>query len=120
MARGQAVYQERCVQCHGVSGDGNGPSGHLMYPRPRDYRKGIFKFTSTPYGYRPLRTDLLRTVRQGIRGTSMPAFHLLHEHDIQSVVDYVLMLARQGIGTAINRSGRDRGTPLTGLVRGKI
>ena len=96
LARGQAVYQERCVQCHGVSGDGNGPSGHLMYPRPRDYRKGIFKFTSTPYGYRPLRTDLLRTVRQGIRGTSMPAFHLLHEHDIQSVVDYVLMLARRG------------------------
>ncbi len=96
LARGQAVYQERCVQCHGVSGDGNGPSGRYMYPRPRDYRRGIFKFTSTPYGFRPLRDDLVRTVKQGVRGTSMPAFHLLPESDIQAVVDYVLLLTRRG------------------------
>ena len=96
LAHGQAVYQERCVQCHGVSGDGNGPSAKYMYPRPRDYRKGIFKFASTPYGYRPLREDLLRTVRQGVRGTSMPGFSLLAESDLQSVVDYVLTLARRG------------------------
>ena len=96
LSRGQAVYQERCVQCHGVSGDGNGPAAQYMYPRPRDYRKGIFKFASTPYGYRPLREDLVRTVRQGIRGTSMPGFNLLPENDIQSVVDYVLMLGRRG------------------------
>jgi mono/diheme cytochrome c family protein len=96
LARGQAVYQERCVQCHGVSGDGDGPTAKYMYPRPRDYRRGIFKFTSTPYGFRPLREDLVRTVRQGIRGTSMPSFKLLPEHDVQAVVDYVLMLTRRG------------------------
>lgn len=96
LRRGQAVYQQRCVQCHGVSGDGAGPSAHYMYPRPRDYRKGIFKFTSTPYGVRPLREDLLRTVRQGIRGTSMPGFALLHEQDLQAVVDYVILLSRRG------------------------
>lgn len=96
LARGQAIYQSQCVQCHGVSGDGNGPSGKYMYPRPRDYRKGIFKFASTPYGIRPLREDLVRTVRQGIRGTSMPGFSLLPESDQQAVVDYVLMLSRRG------------------------
>lgn len=96
LARGQKVYQLRCVQCHGVSGDGNGPAAIYLYPRPRDYRKGIFKFASTPYGSRPLRQDLLRTVRQGIRGTSMPEFSLLPEQDLQAVVDYVLMLARRG------------------------
>lgn len=93
---GQGVYQERCVQCHGVSGDGNGPSAKYLYPRPRDYRKGIFKFASTPYGYRPLRDDLVRTVKQGVRGTSMPGFSLLPEADVQSVVDYVLTLGRRG------------------------
>ena len=96
LLRGQAVYQERCEQCHGVSGDGKGSSSEYMYPRPRDYRKGIFKFTSTPYGYRPLREDLVRTVRQGIRGTSMPGFSLLPESDQQAVVDYVLTLSRRG------------------------
>lgn len=96
LMRGQAVYQKRCAQCHGVSGDGNGPSAKYMYPRPRDYRKGIFKFTSTPYGSRPLREDLLRTVRQGIRGTSMPGFNLLPDQEQQAVVDYVLTLTRRG------------------------
>lgn len=96
LARGQAVYQERCVQCHGVSGDGNGPSAKFMYPRPRDYRKGMFKFSSTPYGYRPMREDLLRTVRQGIRGTSMPGFNLLPDADQKAVVEYVVALSRRG------------------------
>lgn len=96
LRQGQAVYQLRCVQCHGITGDGQGPSAKFMYPRPRDYRKGIFKFTSTPYGYRPLRGDLLKTVRQGIRGTSMPDFSLLPEQELESVVDYVLMLTRRG------------------------
>jgi mono/diheme cytochrome c family protein len=96
LSRGQAVYQERCVQCHGVTGDGQGPAAKYMYPKPRDYRRGLFKFTSTPYGSRPLRADLVRTVRQGIRGTSMPGFSLLAERDLQAVVDYVEMLARRG------------------------
>ena len=96
LAKGQAVYQERCVQCHGVSGDGDGPAAKFLYPRPRDYRKGLFKFTSTPYGFRPLRNDLERTIKAGIRGTSMPAFNLLHETEIQAVMDYVLMLTYRG------------------------
>ncbi len=96
LAHGQAVYQERCVQCHGVSGDGAGPAAQYMYPKPRDYRRGLYKFTSTPYGSRPLRDDLVRTVRQGIRGTSMPNFNLLPERDVQAVVDYVVMLSRRG------------------------
>lgn len=96
LARGQAVFQERCEQCHGVTGDGNGPTAKYMYPRPRDYRKGLFKFTSTPYGFRPTRDDLMKTIRQGIRGTSMPGFNLLPEKDLLAVVDYVIMLSRRG------------------------
>lgn len=96
LALGQKVYQQRCVQCHGVSGDGAGPVAKYMHPRPRDYRKGIFKFTSTPYGYRPLREDLVRTLKQGIRGTSMPSFALLPDKEIQALVDYVIALTRRG------------------------
>lgn len=93
---GYVVYQKRCVQCHGTSGDGNGPVAASLYPRPRDYRKGIFKFASTPYGAKPLRADLIRTVEQGISGTSMPSFHLLPQSDINAVVDYVLALTHRG------------------------
>ena len=93
---GQAVYQEQCAQCHGTTGDGAGPVGNLLYPRPRDYRRGIFKFTSTHYGSKPLRSDLVRTVKRGVHGTAMPAFKLLPEEDIQAVIDYVLVLTHRG------------------------
>ncbi len=96
LKHGQDVYTKRCVQCHGVSGDGNGPVANNLYPRPRDYRRGIFKFTSTPYGGRPRREDLIATLHRGIIGTSMPSFRLLPKKDIQSVVDYVLVLAQRG------------------------
>ncbi|MBX3444438.1 MAG: c-type cytochrome [Planctomyces sp.] len=96
LKRGQAVYQLRCAQCHGDDGDGAGPVAAQMYPRPRDYRKGVFKFTSTVFGSRPLRSDLLRTVENGIRGTSMPGFETLPEEEREAVVDYVLALAHRG------------------------
>ncbi len=96
LRRGEAVYSRYCVACHGVTGDGNGVAAAYMIPKPRDYRPGTFKFTSTTYGSKPLREDLLRTVRRGIRGTSMPSFALLVPEDQEAVVDYVLVLTHRG------------------------
>jgi mono/diheme cytochrome c family protein len=96
LQRGAAIYQERCAACHGTTGDGAGPVAEYLYPRPRDYRRGIFKFTSTPYGARPRRQDLMRTLRAGAKGTSMPAFNLLPQEDLDAVLDYVLALTHRG------------------------
>lgn len=96
LKHGQAVYMKRCVQCHGVSGDGDGPVAVHMYPRPRDYTKGIFKFTSTPYGAKPRREDLVSTIRRGVTGTSMPRFNRISDKDVEAVVDYVMVLAQRG------------------------
>jgi mono/diheme cytochrome c family protein len=96
LRRGEAVYSRYCVACHGVTGDGNGASAAYLNPKPRDYRAGTFKFTSTIYGAKPLREDLLRTVKRGIRGTSMPSFALLTPDDQEAVVDYVLVLTHRG------------------------
>ena len=54
-AGGYALYRRNCLHCHGVSGAGDGPTAPFLYPTPRDYRKGIFKFTSTPSGKPPHR-----------------------------------------------------------------
>lgn len=96
LKRGAEVFSRYCVQCHGVNGDGNGEAAHYLIPRPRNYLSGVFKFTSTTYGSKPLREDLVRTVRRGVRGTSMPAFPLLAPNDLEAVVDYVLALTHRG------------------------
>ncbi|WP_158520901.1 c-type cytochrome [Fuerstiella marisgermanici] len=96
LKHGQQVYMKRCVQCHGVSGDGNGEAAKYLYPKPRDYTRGIFKFTSTPYGNKPRREDLIAVVRRGVTGTSMPRFNRIKDKDVNAVVDYVMVLAQRG------------------------
>lgn len=96
-AGGYALYRRHCLQCHGVTGDGEGPTAAFLIPRPRDYRRGIFKFTSTGVGAKPTRDDLRKTVRQGLPGTSMPAYEtLMTVAEIEQVIDYVTFLSMRG------------------------
>ncbi len=97
---GYSIYREQCMHCHGASGDGNGPTAPFLWPAPRDYRPGVFKFTSTSGSgpdSKPTRADLDRTIRHGIANSSMPAFEaLLTENEIQQVIDYVIFLSMRG------------------------
>lgn len=97
---GYAIYRNQCMHCHGASGDGDGPTAPFLWPPPRDYRLGVFKFTSTAGSgpdSKPTREDLRRTLRQGIPNTSMPAFAtLLSPGEIEQVIDYVMFLSIRG------------------------
>lgn len=96
LLHGQAVYMNQCAGCHGVTGDGQGPAAHYLDPPPRDYRLGKFKFTSTPRGVKPRRVDLERIIRSGAKGTSMPSFRWMAEDDLESLIDYVMLLSSRG------------------------
>ncbi len=96
LKQGAVIYRRRCAGCHGVTGDGNGPAAAYLQPKPRDYRRGIFKFTSTPYGAKPARHDLVRVLRRGAKGTSMPAFPWLPDDELEAVIDYVILLSQRG------------------------
>lgn len=93
---GRQVYTQQCAGCHGTTGDGKGPAGGYLNPPPRDYRNGVFKFTSTPRGSKPRREDLRRILKYGAKGTSMPAFRFLSEEEAEAVIDYVQVLASRG------------------------
>ena len=97
MRGGFGLYREHCLHCHGVSGAGDGPTAPFLYPRPRDYRKGLFKFTSTATGAKPTRSDLEKTIRYGLHGTSMPAFDaMMSNREFDQVIDYVIFLSLRG------------------------
>jgi len=90
------LYRKHCLACHGLSGDGAGANAADLDPYPRDFRKGVFKYTSTAGDAKPLREDLLRTLRNGIPGTAMPSFDKLPDGQIQSLVEYVKYLSIRG------------------------
>ncbi|MCA9126240.1 MAG: cytochrome c [Planctomycetales bacterium] len=90
------LFREHCVHCHGVTGNGRGPTSQFLNPYPRDFRMGKVKFKSTTIGQKPTRSDLLRILREGVMGTSMPSFRLLDDEDIDALVDYVIFLSVRG------------------------
>ena len=96
LTHGRLLYAEHCQHCHGVAGDGKGPTAPYLNVRPRDYRKGLFKFTSTKEGKKAQRADLARIVELGIPGTYMPSFKLLKPQESHAIIEYVLFLAMRG------------------------
>ena len=95
------LYRKHCVQCHGTSGDGMGPASALLAPYPRDFRRGSFKFKSTPIGKKPTHADLVRTLENGLPGTAMPAFKTLNHskefaEDVDALAHYVRFLSIRG------------------------
>jgi len=69
---GARVFARHCAVCHGPNGHGNGPAAPSMFPRPRDFSSGRFKYKSTAAGEPPTDEDLLRTVRDGLAASAMP------------------------------------------------
>ncbi|GIX48122.1 MAG: hypothetical protein KatS3mg131_2333 [Candidatus Tectimicrobiota bacterium] len=71
---GEKLYRERCRHCHGEEGDGQGVSTPFVYPKPRAFTSGIYKFRTrheTANGNRlPSDEDLFRSIAEG------PARHL--------------------------------------------
>ena len=87
---GKAIYQQRCVQCHGANGKGDGAAAPVLIPRPRDFTSAKYKLRTTESGSLPTDDDLIRTITHGIPGTSMPAWEpFLSASDIANVAAYV-------------------------------
>jgi len=96
LVQGRNSYMTHCLHCHGVAGDGNGPTARFLNPRPRDYRLGKFKFKSTLGPLKPSRDDLVHILKEGIPGTYMPSFVLLGDERLELIADYVRWLSIRG------------------------
>ncbi|MEX0671346.1 MAG: c-type cytochrome [Pirellulales bacterium] len=96
VGRKNGLYREHCVHCHGISGDGMGPTAAFLNPYPRDYRPGKFKFKSTWRDAKPTNADLVRVLHEGIAGTSMPSFALLPPTQVDALAEYVRYLSVRG------------------------
>ncbi len=98
------LYRKHCVHCHGISGDGRGPTARFLNPYPRDYRQAVYKFKSTYNASKPTDKDLLAVLTNGVPGTAMPSFSLLPSSEVEALVEYVKYLSIRGqMDTALVR-----------------
>jgi len=89
---GRATFRIHCAGCHGVDAQGKGATWSMLDPKPRNLVSGAFKFRSTSQGTLPTSQDLMRTIDQGVLGTSMPGFPLLPMQEKYALVAYIKSL----------------------------
>ncbi|TAN21653.1 MAG: c-type cytochrome [Acidobacteria bacterium] len=99
LARGEFVYQQECIYCHGEVGDGNGPAARYLHPKP---------FNFTLLKRQPWSGGLLYyQIMNGITGSAMPFFKDdLESAKIWAVSNYI---AVEFIGEHIDSNAADSG-----------
>ncbi len=93
IARGKQLYDDAgCVECHGASGQGDGPSSPELKDNwgdkilPFDFTSGGLKGGTSP-------TDIYRTFATGLDGTPMPSYEgVLEPQQGWDIVSYCLEL----------------------------
>jgi len=88
LARGQTIYTQSCLVCHGAEGRGDGPAGRTLRPPPADLRVHMAAGHTD--------AQLFDWITNGVSGTAMPAWkdQLLPE-DRWHVINYIRSFATQ-------------------------
>ena len=80
---GEALFQQNCAFCHAADGTGKNWIGTFMIPHPRDLSSPVEMSGMT-------RDRLKRVIRDGLPGTSMPAWEsVFSELQIDHVAAYI-------------------------------
>lgn len=88
LEQGKRVYTHYCVNCHGDDGAGNGRSARGLWPPPRNFTRGVFKFGGVSEPALPSDDALARIVRHGLNGTAMLPWDL-SDGELAAVIQYI-------------------------------
>ncbi len=80
--KGRSQFEVMCTSCHGSKGDGNGPAGAYLTPKPRNFTTEKFKQGDTV-------VDVFLTLQHGVPATPMVPYAHLPEDDRWALSWYV-------------------------------
>lgn len=83
LRRGEKLYQDNCAFCHAADGTGKNWIGAFLEPHPRNLTDPAFMANIN-------REHLRRVIRDGLPGTSMPAWKaVLAADEIDAIIAYI-------------------------------
>lgn len=94
LARGQVLFAQNCVSCHGADGSGNTPLAQTLKPPPASFRDEDRVSRISP-------TLAYQSVSFGVAGTAMPAFSQIAAVDRWHLAAYVVALRQPKPATAV-------------------
>jgi mono/diheme cytochrome c family protein len=81
--RGRDLFLSHCALCHGESADGRGVRREGLTSAPRDFTDPTWKRRTSP-------RRIFFVIREGARGTPMPAWGILSDEDIWDLTAYLI------------------------------
>lgn len=102
---GESVYKEICFACHGLAGDGQGPSAPNFKPRPQVFANPEYMARMEPqYMFWVVKYGKLKVLQKEIPGfalgepryvVDMPAFgHVLEDDEIRRLIEMEHLLVK--------------------------
>jgi mono/diheme cytochrome c family protein len=85
LEKGKTSFSRNCLACHGELGDGNGPTGKYLQPKPRNFKTDPFKQGDKL-------EDIFNTIGKGVPNSPMVSFATLPEEERWALAYYVLEL----------------------------
>jgi mono/diheme cytochrome c family protein len=87
IAKGKELYDANCKSCHGENGMGDGPSGAVLNPKPRNFHDAN--------GWSNGRSieELYKTLQLGIINRGMAAYEYLSPADRFNIIHYIRTFA---------------------------
>ncbi len=85
--KGKELYTSNCVACHGDKGDGNGPAGAALSPKPQNYHsaEGWKNGRSFPM--------MFKSLQGGIPKSAMTGYDFIPVTDRIAIIQYIRTLA---------------------------
>lgn len=94
---GKKLYQENCVQCHGIEGDGRGPKSVELKIPPRNFTLPFDQWTVSKGN--PIK--IFEVLKNGIPDTPMAMFHFSDE-ERWGLVYRVMEFSKGGKAISLN------------------
>jgi mono/diheme cytochrome c family protein len=89
LAEGKKLYEQNCLSCHGVKGDGKGPAGAVIQPHPNDFTQPLNLWPVT----KGVPQKIFEVIAKGIPNTAMVKWDHLPEKGRWGLVYFVMEFA---------------------------